>query len=160
MEKNKIKYIIIALAFFLVLGFVEIILFSQSKNLSKGDSENHYSVSSEKGQASYDTTYTNEKLKAVHCVDSICIENVTLYYQGTNGKMEYTIENRGSEAVSGFVQLVFGDKSLIVSYQDLKAKQKIQGSSYFTEIKIQNTEDYVLKKLTDEEKSEIVYINK
>ncbi len=157
---NKVKYVIIALVFFLVIGIVEMYFFSRPKKHVKGDSVNHYSVSSQKIKNSNLKVYTNEQLKETHCIDVICVENVTFYYENNRGKISYSIMNQSDKVVSGFVKLVFGEQYLIAPYENLKANQKIQTSSYFEGISISAKENYVLEKLTKAEEDKIVYINK
>ena len=160
MKNSKTKYIvvIIALILLILIGMIEIFIFSKPKNNSQGDSKNQYFVSSEKIEEDL-KTYTNDNLQKIHCVDSVCIENVTFHYDSNSGRIDYLIENQSDKTSSGYLKLIFENQSFIISYEKLEPNQKTEGSSYYEKIEIQNREDYVLEKLKEEEKDKIVYIN-
>ena len=90
-----------------------------------------------------------------HCLDDICISELTFYYIGDSGRIEYTISNHSDKKVSGYFKLVFQNQSLIAVYRDLDVNKSIRTKSQYVDTKISNKDDYVLKKLTKEEISKL-----
>ena len=153
---NKtIKIIIIAIIILLCVGIFEIIIFSQKKenNKSKGNS---YHFTGEVKEDDDITIYTSPKLKEAHCLNSICIENASFYYNGKGGRVEYTIHNQSNDIYEGYLKMVFQQQSFIVSIHKLAPGQSVSSSSYYLGIEIKEKEDYQLQELTEEEKSKIV----
>ena len=166
MKNKKIYTIIIIVAiFFLLFGVCEIVLFSRNKDSGNGQNgpttnKNNYIISDKIEEEPNTQTYTNEVLASSHCLQSICVLNATFHYNDEIGRVDYSLENHSSEMATGFLKMVFGNQSLIISYQDLAPGNIIQTSSYYRGKKINNMEDYHLEELTDIEKSKIVYTNK
>ena len=160
MKNNKtVKILVVILVFFLILGVVEIILFTRNKQ--KKNLQNEYQFSTDTTKEDDIITYTNDNLKKSHCLDSICIENVVFYYyEDGGGRIEYTIQNTSDKEVSGMIKLVFGEESLIAYYAELGANSKIETSSYYQNKVIKNKDNYTLSKLSEEEESKVVVINK
>lgn len=153
---NKIvKYIIIAIIIFLCIGVFEIIIFSRKKedNTSKGNS---YQFSDKVKNEDDITVYTNPQLAGAHCLNSICIESASFYYNENGGRVEYTIHNQSNEVYEGYLKMVFQQQSLIVAIHKLAPGQTVNSSSYYLGVEIKDKEDYQLQELTEEEKSKIV----
>ncbi len=152
---KKIKYIIIAIIILLLVGFVEIIIFSQKKE-NDTSSINAYHFTGKIKEADDIIIYSNPQLKASHCLNYLCIENASFYYNSNSGRVEYTIHNLSNSVYDGYLKMVFQEQSLIVSIKNLAAGESIKSSSYYLGIEINNKEDYLLQELTEEEKSKIV----
>ncbi len=152
---KKIKYIIIAIIILLLIGFIEIIIFSQKKD-NNTSSINSYHFTGKVKEADDIVIYTNPQLKASHCLNLICVENASFYYNTNSGRVEYTIHNQSNNQYNGYLKMVFQEQSLVISIKDLAPGESIKTSSYYLGIKINNKEDYLLQELTDEEKSKIV----
>ncbi len=151
--KKSIRYIIIGIAIFLVVGIIEIALFTRRRPLER---ENHYFMADGVKEAIGTKTYTNDQLKASHCIDSICIIDAKFYYTEAGGRVEYTIENQGTEVASGYLKMIYGNQSLLVAYQNLNPQEKAVTSSFYVGIEIENKDDYLLEKLTEEEINKVV----
>lgn len=150
-KKNKVLIIIIAIIILIIVGLI--ILFIPKK----GEEEwsNSYNFSNDVVELPDTVTYENDKLSSKHCLNSICIEDVTFYYSGDTGRVEYTITNTSNKTVSGYLKMVFKDESLIVAYKDLVPKRTIKSRTQYTGKEINDKSNYKLKKLTKEEISKI-----
>ena len=100
-------------------------------------------------------TYTNDDLKKGHCLDGICVLDVTFYYIDDEGRLECTILNQSSKEESGYLKLVFGEDRLTVVYRNLSPGKMVKTISKYHKLTIPDKDDYVLEKLTDEEISKI-----
>ena len=156
--KNKNIWLIVLAVVLLCVGLFEILFFSRGgkkKDSTPSSIDSLYILAPEEEDSSM--TYTSPTLSAVHCLNSICIENASFHYDDESGRIEYTIENQSSEKASGVMKMVFGSQSLMVVYQDLVPGSKVQTGSYYRGKKIESMEDYILEPLTAEEQSKIVY---
>ena len=161
MKKKTVKILLIVIAVILLLvGIVEIIHFSRKEetpNNTNKFSENHYNIASEVEEAPGTKVYTSPTLDKEHCLDTICVENVSFYYTDEGGRMEYTVINKSDKAASGFLKLVFGNQSLKIVYQDVPAGGKTKSGTFYSQKKIQSMEDYHLEHLSDDEYKKIIY---
>lgn len=148
MDKKKILIIIITI---IILALIGIIIFSITPKSS--ELGNAYTFSNEKVK---EETYKNDKLSSKHCLNSICIEDATFYYNDNMGRVEYIITNTSNKTVSGYLKMVFKNQTLKVVYQDLAPKKTIRSQSQYSGIEIDDKSDYKLEKLTKEEISKIV----
>lgn len=152
-KKRKILIIIIAV---ILLILISIILFAINRPKNKGNIRNNYNMSNEEKELNGTNEYTSDKLKSSHCVDKICVEDVSIYYNGSEGRVEYTIHNKSSKKATGNLMMVYGEDTILVAYDNLEAKTSISTSSFFRNKKINEKEDYVLRKLTKEEEKKII----
>lgn len=153
---NKaIKIVIILTIIFLGIGLFEIILFSQKKE-EKGSNGNNYHFSNEVKEEEGIVIYTNPQLKAAHCLNSICIEDASFYYNKDGGRVEYTIHNQSNDVYEGYLKMIFQEQSLVVAIRKLAPGQSVKSSSYYLGIEIKDKDDFVLQELTEDEKSKIV----
>ena len=160
MNKNR-KYFIILLIFIIIIGIiVGITLIPRSNKEEKEDKlKNQYQIS-DQTISDNAISYTNDSLKKLHCLDSICIENMTIhYYKDGGGRVDYTILNQSKETVSGVMNINFGKHSLIAYYSDLEPNGTVKTGSYYADFTIHDMSDYTLSSVSDSEKN-IIVINK
>ena len=159
MKNKKIKVIVIVLVVILLLvGIVEIVLFSRKKEPSKVPSRsNEYNISSQVEEAPGTVVFNSPTLAAEHCLDSICVQDVTFYYTDEGGRIEYTVVNKTQEVASGFLKLVFGNQSLRIVYQDVPVGGKIKSGTFYSGKKIESMDDYHLEHLSKEDNKKIIY---
>ncbi len=151
MKKNKIVFIIVGISIFLVIGLLEILVFSKPKNYPKVSKKNLYIVAPDKVKEKGLVEYTNDQLIDAHCLDGICIDGVTFYYTETGGRIEYSITNLSGTIASGYLKLVFDKQSLVAIYDNLQPNQTIKTSSFYVGTSIENKTDYKLERLTEKE---------
>ena len=157
---NKIiKYIIIAIIIFLSVGVLEIIIFSQRKESDKEEKGNSYNFTSNVVEEKGITIYSSPQLKAAHCLNSVCIENASFYYNEKGGRVEYIIHNQSNTIYDGFIKMVFNEQSLVISIRNLAPGQSVKSSSYYLGVQIKEKDDYQLQELTEEDKSKIVRLD-
>ncbi len=159
MKKKNVKVIVIVLVVILLLvGIVEIVLFSRKKEAPKGPvRSNDYVISSQIEEAPGTVTYNTPTLSAEHCLDSICVQDVTFYYTDEGGRIEYTVVNKTDQVVGGFLKLVFGKQSLRIVYQDVPAGGSIKSGTFYSGKKIESMDDYHLEHLSKEDNKKIIY---
>ena len=141
-----IVIIIILILILLILGLI----FGRKKTIPKLDSEK-YNFSDSIDELPNTETYTNDKLKESHCIDGICVEDVTLYYDGNRGRIEYNIYNKSKKNKSGYLKMFYGKEYVVIRYKDLEPGNTIKGKSSYKNMEISDKDDYVLKKMTNEE---------
>ena len=151
--KNK-RLILILVIIILIIVLVVIGLVLGRKK--ETELINNYKFNNSREELPNTKEYTNDKLKEAHCIDGICIENVTFYYDGDNGRVEYNIYNKNSKEDSGYLKMIFKDKELIVVYNNLDIGSIRNSKSSFSKMKISNKEDYTLKKLSKSEIKKII----
>ena len=160
MKKNGVKIIIVIAAVFLLVGIVEMVIFSRKEKDNNPDTsklQSHYDFSEKVEERPGTQKYSSETLSASHCLDGICVENATFYYTDAGGRLEYTLMNQTNETASGLLKMVFDKQSLIIAYQDLAPGAKVETSSYYTNKTIEKMEDYHLEHLSEEDNKKIVY---
>lgn len=148
--KGKVGFIIVGFAVILiVIGVVMAFLPKEdatSNSKSKSESE-----------PTEEITNDSVELEKVHCLDSLCVENMNVSYdegQGV-GSIQFFIQNTGATTLpAGFIKVVFDNNAqntFILRYSDF-APESIQSIEIeFTEKGITETTDYQLQYLTDEE---------
>lgn len=151
-KKHKILIIVIGIVLLLIIGIILFII-SGSKILTRG---NRYNFSDEIIELPNTVTYKNEELSKEHCLNKICISNAVFHYNDDIGRVEYSITNNSKKTTSGYMKMVFKEQSLIVVYKDLGPGETIKSESQYMGIKIEDTSDYKLVKLTKKEISKIV----
>ena len=150
-KEHKILIIVICIVILLIVG--TILFLNSRRPLTKG---NRYDFSDEIIQLPNTVTYKSDELSSEHCLNKICISDAVFYYNDEIGRVEYNITNKSKKKVSGYLKMVFKEQSLIVAYKDLRPNDTIKSSSQYMGIKIEDTSDYELKKLTEKEIKEII----
>lgn len=151
-KKNRILIIVILLIILIVVGVI-LFINSRVKDTGRG---NDYKFKEEVIEIPGSTTYKNDELSAKHCLNKICIENVVFYYNDKMGRVEYTITNTSKRKKSGYLKMVFNNKSLIIAYNDLKSMETVKSESQYMGIEIEDKSDYKLVELTEEEINKII----
>ena len=163
MKKFVQKYYIVLLLVFLIICIAFCFLFlSSGKDKKKEEiksDRNKYNFSNQITEVEGTQYYTNDSLQSSHCLEDICIERASFFYNGNNGRVEYTIKNQSNKKASGYLKMVFGNKALYVSYKDLEPGKSVRSVSSYLDVKISNKEDYRLEKLTKDEMRKIKVSN-
>ena len=153
--KNKkiLLIIIIVLIIILLVTGCLIFLYKNKKGKDKSDNTNfnRYDIVEKKAEV-----ISNDKMMAEHCLDNICLDKLTINYNGDNGYAEYEIVNKTSSVASGYLKINFGDKNLIVRYSELEPGQRFKTTSQYIGEDFTKVTDYKLEKLTSEEESKII----
>ena len=159
MKNNKVKIIFLIIAGILLLvGIIEIIHFTKKNETPhRPGTDNGYTVSSKVEELPGTKVYNSPTLNSEHCLDTICVENVSFYYTDEGGRMEYTVINKSDKVASGFLKLVFGKQSLKIVYQDVPAGGKVKSGTFYANKTIESMEDYHLEYLSDEDYKKIIY---
>lgn len=152
LKKHGILIIIIAIVILLVIG---LILYLNGKPI-KNDLLNSYDYDDKVVELPNTSTYKNDKLSSKHCLNDICIDNATFYYNDNEGRVEYTITNNSNSIKSGYLKMIFKDQNLKIIYKNLEPKKTIKSRSSYMGIDIKDKSDYKLEELTKEEISKIV----
>lgn len=150
------KYMIILIIVLIVILITVGIILFLNRNPRRDNVGNSYKYNNEVVELPNTVTYKNEKLSEKHCLKNICISDVTFYYNEEIGRVEYTITNNSNKTVSGYLKMVFNDKSLVVVYKDLSPKQTINSFSQYSGIEINDKSDYKLEKLSKKEIKQII----
>ena len=146
--------IIIAIILLVIIGLI--LFFNSGKEEPR---ENNYTFNLEYSEIPGTIVYNNEKLTSEHCLNEVCISDVTFYYRDDEGRVEYNITNTSSDykkVKSGYLKMVFDDKSLLIVYSDLRSGMTVKSQTQYMGMEIKNKEDYKLEKLTKKEISKIV----
>lgn len=155
---NKRKKMIIVIPV-IVLAFLLLIIgiCYFGKNGSKKDPlENQYRISDNVVELSGTEIIENDNLIAEHCLDDICVKDVKIYQAGDEGRIEYTIINKGSTEATDILKLNFGDTFTYVSFTILQPGNSVNSRTFFRSGDYSNVTDYTLEYLTNEEKAKIV----
>ena len=151
-KKHGILIIIVLIVILVIVGVI-LFLNSMKKDTGKG---NEYDFDDEVIELPGTTSYKNDELSAKHCLNNICIDKATFYYNDNIGRVEYTITNTSKTKKSGYLKMVFKDKSLIVVYKDLEPNKTIKSQSQYQGVEIEDKSNYKLEKLTQEEINKII----
>ena len=155
MKKNqKILIIVIVIVLVIVLSILSVIF--EKKKPTNDKLNNNYEISNKIEDEPGTKSYTNEKIKRSHCIDNICVEDVIFYYNDNQGRIEYKVINKSSKKSSGYMKIVYSNKSFVVIYNDLEPGQSIETRSQFSDIKISDQDDYKLEKMSKEEINKII----
>lgn len=150
--KNRKTLIVLIIIVVLILVGVILAVFFKPESKAK---PNAYDFEGEVVELPNTVTYTNDKLNEKHCIEDICIGNVTFYYNDLEGRVEYTITNNSKTTRSGYLKMVFNDQELSVIYKDLRPKKTINSRSQYMGMEIKDKSNYSLRKMTKEEISKI-----
>ena len=150
--KNNVVKIICGL---LMICLVVLLLLLKPQKGTK-HVKNYYNFSDEVVETPNTVVIKNDSMSREHCSNNICIKDVEFYYDSVQGRFNYTVINKTNVVQSGYLKLVFGEKSFIVIYSDvLPGKEKLN-TSYFNIDNLKLTDDYILEELSEEDKSRII----
>ena len=149
---NKRRVLIIIIVVLIVILSTSILLNVGKK--SKYSDYNNYKIV--RKAVDLPGTYVRQvgNLASSHCLDDICITNVSIHYTGMSGRIDYTIVNNSKKSKNGYMKMVFDDVYLVVPY-NLKKGKKTEGSIQYDNTDLSNVYDYKLKKLSNKELSNI-----
>ena len=151
-KKHGIIIIIVLIIILLIIG---LILYLNARPKLKNIGNNYY-YSENIVELPGTVTYKNDSLSSEHCLNNICISDVTFHYNNEVGKVDYKITNNSNKIVSGYLKMVFQNQSLLIVYKDLVPKRTINSSSQYMGIEIKDKSDYKLEKLSKEEIKKII----
>lgn len=154
--KKNIKLIIIALIF--ILGIVIIVsVISIKSDKEKGyKEENKYRISDEVVEVPGTKIITSDRIKERHCLNDICVTNMTFYTYGKDGRIECTVKNESEEEKSGYIKIKVNGISLIANYDNLVPGKESKTVARYTGVEFTDIEDYTLEELTKKEKKNII----
>ena len=149
MKKNKKLIIILVLAivaFLLILTSIYL-----SGNSKKNISENQYRISDKIVEFEGTNIIKNDQLIEGHCLDNICVKDVTIYDTDGEGRIEYTVVNNGSTEISDILKLNFGDSYTYIIFSALQPNQSVKSKTMYRKGNYNNVEDFTIEKLSKEE---------
>lgn len=152
LKENKLTLIIILAMIILII--VGVVLFFTSNPTGK-KILNNYNFKDETVELDGTNVYKNENLYSKHCLNGICINEATFYYNDKEGRVEYTITNTSNEVKSGYMRMIFGSQSLVIVYKDLAPNKTINSRSQYEGVDIKDKSDYKLLEFTEEEISKM-----
>ena len=150
-KKNIMKIICGLLMICLV---VLILLLRPNKN--NKNVKNYYKFSDDVVETPNTVVIKNDSMSKEHCINDICVKDVVFYYDSVQGRFNYTVVNKTNVVQSGYLKLVFGEKSFIVVYSDVLPGKEKSNTSYFNMNNLKLTDDYVLEELSEEDRSKII----
>lgn len=160
-DKKKKTIILVIIVLALVILTVGIILAFSEEKTSKGKNpldddeyKNNYTLVNGEKYADA-TVITSDALKKDHCLDDICIRDLTIYESDDYNNVEMTIANNGSDTATGSLALVFEERVLMVSYDSLKGGSTVSHRIQLDKKRISNVEDFVVRNLSKEEMSKM-----
>jgi hypothetical protein len=161
--KNKLKNmdkrrLILIIVIIIILIILIILAFFGSLNKFENkeiDNDKQYNFSGNVVELPNTVTVSNTSLSSEHCLSNICISNLKIYYVGTDGRAEYTITNKSSATVSGYLKINFGSESLIAVYKNLSAGSSITTISMYSSKDLSKVSSYTVEQLTDSDKAKI-----
>lgn len=156
MNKRKKMVIVIPI---IVLAFLLLIIgicYAGSNGSKKDPLENQYRISDNVVELSGTEIIENDNLTAEHCLGDICVKDVTIYQAGNEGRIEYTIINKGSNEATDILKLNFGDTFTYISFTILQPGKSVKSRTFFRNGDYSNVTDYTLENLTEEEKESII----
>ena len=156
MNKRKNAIIvgpILVLAFlFLIVGIV----YFGKKDGNNEPLNSQYRISDNHVEYPGSETIKSDKLTQEHCLDNICVKDVVIYQAENEGRIEYTIVNKGSSEASDILKLNFGDTFTYITFTILQPGRSVSSRTIFRDGDYTNVDDYTLEYLTAEEKEKIV----
>ena len=154
-KKNK-KYILIGLIVLLIIIGLVFIFGKKNIREAKDNDSNVYKFAKSTDNGVEVAHYSTDSMKSEHCLDGVCVSGVEFYYVDDRGKIDYTITNKNSSKVSGYLKADFGFTSITIPYNDLEPNKTYEKSSYYDNVRFDFVDDYKLLALTDQEKSKII----
>ena len=154
--KNFIKNNVVKIVCGLLMICLVVLLLLLKPQKSTKHVKNYYNFSDEVVETPNTVVIKNDSMSREHCSNNIFIKDVEFYYDSVQGRFNYTVINKTNVVQSGYLKLVFGEKSFIVVYSDvLPGKEKLN-TSYFNIDNLKLTDDYILEELSEEDKSRII----
>lgn len=155
-KRNIILYSIVVVASILLLvGLIVILsLKPEDKKEEIKIGKNNYRIETGKEYENA-TVITNDTLRKEHCVDEICIKDLTIYYFNDYNNIELEIINKGLDNASGYIRVTFGDLERTVAYKNLKKNEKTHYIIQLGDKKVPDTSDFKVRKLTSKEEKKI-----
>ena len=154
--KNFIKNNVVKIVCGLLMICLVVLLLLLKPQKSTKHVKNYYNFSDEVVETPNTVVIKNDSMSREHCSNNICIKDVEFQYDSVQGRFNYTVINKTNVVQSGYLKLVFGEKSFIVVYSDvLPGKEKLN-TSYFNIDNLKLTDDYILEELSEEDKSRII----
>lgn len=151
-----ICFIILLSVFLIILG---ILLFSKSPKQENTPPSKEKKTASYKENYVYDnniyrdaTVVSNEALTKEHCLDEVCIKDLTIYQGTYYNNVVLKIVNKTTKTKTGQLALVFGDRVLFVSYKNLKEGDTTNYTVELGDKMISDSSDFTVRYLTDDEK--------
>jgi len=155
MDKKNLRVMIVTVVVFLsLLLFVigSVLLFGGKDKKKGGKAE--YDIAEVDIYKDFKVT-TSEKLKKEHCLDKICINDLTIYQDDGKYDIVFKIKNTGSLKKSGYLKVVFGNRPLTVKYTNLKGKSSTNYTIQLGKYGLGEVDDFEVRELTDKELSKI-----
>lgn len=156
-EQKRKVIIVVTIVLALVILITGITLAFRSGKSNKGkkviDDElykNNYTIVNGEKYADA-TVITNNTLKKDHCLEDICIRNLTIYQATDYNNVEMTVVNNGKGTATGSLALVFGDRVLVISYNSLDGGKSASHRIQLNKRRLTNTDDFIVRKLSKEE---------
>ena len=150
---KNMKLVVICLSIILALCII-ISLFL----ISKTNKENitNYEIVDEVVELPGTNIISNDNLSINHCLNDICVSDVTIYKAGNNGRLECSIVNNSTKTKTGYFKLVFPETYFIIYYDELNPGIPEKSIAQYTNKKLTDTSDYKLEELTKEEQKNII----
>ena len=150
--KNK-KYLVASGVVIVFLLFLLCFAFFGS-NVKTEKGYNKYKISSKHKEIPGTDIINSDTLTSEHCLNDICVSNLVIY-NNSFGRMEYKVTNKGSKEATGYLKINFGEKSIIIYYQNIAPNKSVNSYSQFSGEDYSGVIDYSLEELTKEEKDKI-----
>ena len=151
LKKNR-KLLFISIVVLLIILLIIIVISRKPKR--KYSDFNKYKIVDNVQELPGTYVRDTGNLSFSHCLEDICITNVSIHYIDNNGRVEYTITNNSKKKKVGYMKMVFGNSNLIISYS-LKRGKSVKGYIQYNNIDLSNVYDYKLSNLTKKEMSNI-----
>ena len=155
-KNNKMVLISIAIVVFLILLVLIVALAVRSHPAPKYNENSGYTFIDSTVETPGSEVYTNDQIKAEHCLGDICLTDVKVYYVNESGRLDCKITNKGNSKATGYLKINLGFTSLIIAYKNLEAGGTADTSASFYNVKFKQFADYSLSELSKEDKSKIV----
>lgn len=158
--KNKTLITIIVVVILLIISIV-MILIGKMQDLKKDDKVIKENNLSDQTSVFINKPYknakkiTSKKLSKEHCLNDICIKDLTIYYTAESNNIELKVVNKGKNTATGYLKVVFGEKAMTVAYNSLGKKKPSPYTIQLGKEKLSDTSDFTVRELTSEELAKI-----
>lgn len=158
-KKNK-TLIVIGLVVIILVVLAVVFLLSSVSN-KKDDELPEKKLGKEQTSIFYNEPYkdaekiTSKQLAKEHCLDDVCIKDLTIYYTEFSNNIELNIVNKGKDTKTGYLKIVFDDKAMTVAYKNLEKGKTSPYTIQLDKKRLTDTSDFTVRKLTKEELSKI-----
>ncbi len=155
-KENKDSLILFATVLAFLLAIIIVALTSKKLQNEVENMGNEYIFEDKVVELPGTKEISTDELKAEHCLDTICITDVTVYSTESEGRIECTVTNKGEESASGYLRLKFGEKGVVVHYTDISPEDSSKVVAQFKGGSLQDATDYTIEKLSKSERKNIV----